>query len=121
MKKYLIDTNIVSEVRKGNKGNQGVIQWYGFLKPTDLYLSVVTLGELARGINLMQPDDPTQAKRLYSWYCDCLVLFKERIIEIDLPIMEAWAKVPCRRTIPSFDALLAATAAVCWGLACLAC
>jgi len=64
---YLIDTNIISEVRKGERCDPNVAAWYGTIDDGDLYLSVLILGEVRKGIERIRPRDPTQARALEDW------------------------------------------------------
>ena len=61
---YLIDTNIISEVRKGAKCDQNVAAWYELIADADIYLSVLVLGEIRKGVERARPNDPAQAA---SW------------------------------------------------------
>ena len=110
MRKYLLDTNVLSEIKKGAGGDQGVFTWYSSIEESNLFISVISLGEILRGVVLIQHKDPVKSKFINAWYCDLVLRFSERIIGIDQHTMETWAKLPCRRTIPPFDSLLAATA-----------
>jgi len=58
---FLIDTNIISEIRKGARCDAGVAKWYASLKDDDLYLSVLVLGEIRKGIELARSRDPAKA------------------------------------------------------------
>ena len=58
---YLIDTNIISEVRKGKRCDPNVASWYEKIEDASLYLSVLVIGEIRKGIERIRPKDPVQA------------------------------------------------------------
>ena len=64
---YLIDTNVISEVRKGAQCNSHVAAWYASINDAELYLSVLVLGEIRKGIERARPKLPAQAKALQDW------------------------------------------------------
>ena len=65
---YLVDTNVISEARKGKKANPGVQKFFRTVKAEDLYLSVQTIGEIRRGLeNILHRGDLPQAKKLEKW------------------------------------------------------
>lgn len=107
---FLIDTNIISEVRKGPRCNPNVAAWYGSIKDGDLYLSVLVLGEIRRGIEAARRRDPEKARALESWLAEVETAFGERILPIDGKVADAWGRMSAQRPVPAVDALLAATA-----------
>jgi predicted nucleic acid-binding protein len=109
---YLIDTNIISEVRKGDRCDRNVASWYASIADTDLYLSVLVLGEIRRGVERARDNDPARAEALDRWLAAVTHAFAGRIIVIDQAIADEWGRMGARRSIPSLDALLAATAKV---------
>lgn len=113
MSGFLLDTNVISELIK-TKPNPGVVQW---IEPTDetlLYLSVLTLGEIRKGITSLT--DAKRRIRLEAWLDRDLVLrFSGRILPIDRAVADRWGQLAgsasARRSpIPVIDGLLAATA-----------
>ncbi|MCL1800443.1 MAG: type II toxin-antitoxin system VapC family toxin [Promicromonosporaceae bacterium] len=110
MKGYLLDTNILSELRK-KKPNPNVIDWFNATAPGVLYLSVLTIGEIAKGVELLLHKDPTRAQQLKAWLADITNLYSDRIIPIDIEIARQWGVFSADRTRPVVDTLLAATAA----------
>jgi predicted nucleic acid-binding protein len=64
---YLIDTNIISEVRKGERCDARVAAWYASIADEDLFLSTLVLGEIRKGIELARPRDPDKAAALEGW------------------------------------------------------
>ena len=112
MKGYLLDTNVVSELRKGDRGNRKLAEWYRQRNKRELFLSVITLAEIRRGIALIQRRDPFQAAVLERW-CETLQTEFGRVGHL-LPVEPAeasvWGGLMALRTLPILDAFLAATA-----------
>jgi len=107
---YLLDTNVLSETRKKN-ADAGVI---AFLEATDssaLYLSVLTLGELRKGIAAKRRTDHAAAEALAAWAEGLEFGFAERILQVDGPVARLWGDWSADRPRPVIDTLLAATAA----------
>jgi predicted nucleic acid-binding protein len=108
--KYLIDTNIISEVRKGAKCDQHVAAWYESIADADIYLSVLVVGEIRKGIERARPNNPAQARALEKWLADVIRSFAERILLIDQAVADEWGRMSARRSLSTIDSLLAATA-----------
>jgi len=107
---YLLDTNVLSETRK-KKADPGVM---AFLQATDssaLYLSVLTLGELRKGIAVKRRTDLTAARALAGWVEGLEFGFTDRILPIDGATARLWGEWSGDRPRPVIDTLLAATAA----------
>ncbi len=109
---FLIDTNVISEWRKGERCNANVASWFTSVDNSDLYLSVLVLGEIRRGIELLRPRDPVQARALESWLGQVAVAFGDRILPIDHEVADEWGRLNAIRPISVVDGLLAATAKV---------
>jgi predicted nucleic acid-binding protein len=109
---YLVDTNVLSEVRKGPRCDRKVAAWYATVADGDLYLSVIVTGELRRGIELLRPRDPVQAAALQNWLNAVDTAFGDRILPVDRSVADEWGRLSAIRTIPVADGLLAATAKV---------
>ena len=107
---YLIDTNIISEVRKGSRCDGFVAAWYASIDDTDLYLSVLVLGEVRKGIELARRRDPAKAKALDAWLTEVDAAFGDRVLPVDRAVTEEWGCMSALRPIPVIDGLLAATA-----------
>jgi len=110
---YLIDTNIISELTKGNNANRGIIEFFYNVKANDenCYLSVVTIGELRRGIGmLMHRNDVEQAKAIRDWFVGIETEYNDKILPIDNEVAAIWAdlRVPNNENI--LDKFIAATA-----------
>lgn len=110
--KYLLDTNIVSEVRKGPRCNSKVAAWYDLLDDFQIYLSVLVLGEIRKGLERARRNNPAQARALESWLAAIGRSFAERILPIDQVIADEWGRMSAKRPVSTIDALLAATAKV---------
>jgi predicted nucleic acid-binding protein len=109
---YLIDTNIISEVRKGAQCDPHVAAWYAAVDDGELYLSVLVLGEFRKGIERARAKLPAQAKALEDWLITVTHSFAERILPIDQAAAEEWGRMSAKRPVSTTDALLAATAKV---------
>jgi len=108
---YLVDTNVLSELRKGTHADTLVQQWQSGRRSSDLWLSVLTLMEIKNGIEQVRRKDSLFADKLDRWYAEHLLSeFSGRILEVNLPICELRASFPSERTLPNLDALIAATA-----------
>lgn len=109
---YLIDTNIISEVRKGAKCDANVAAWYASIDDAEIYLSVLVLGEIRKGVERARLKDPAQARSLENWLAAVAKAFAERILPIDKYVADEWGQMGSNRPLPTIDALLAATAKV---------
>lgn len=110
--KYLVDTNVISEIRKGNRCNPGVSAWYATVVDEDLCISVLVLGEIRKGVELRRSRDPQQAQVLEAWLDTVTEAFGERALPIETAISDEWGRLNAVRPIPAIDGLLAATAMV---------
>ncbi len=109
---FLIDTNIISEVRKGPRCDANVAAWYASVADADLYLSVLILGEVRKGIELARPREPEKAERLEAWLNEVIAAFADRVFAVDQTVADEWGRMNAIRPIPVIDGLLAATAKV---------
>lgn len=109
---FLLDTNIVSELRKP-KPNAGLIEWVQQTPSECLFLSVITLGEIQKGIDLKKAKDPEfKADRHEEWLFQLTRLYKDRILPIDSAVTQAWGKIMAINQRHAIDGLIAATAIV---------
>ena len=107
---YLIDTNTLSELRR-REPDAGVVAWFSERPATTLYVSVLTLGELRKGIEGLA--DETRRLRLLDWFeVELPVFFAGRILSVDAGVADRWGRlqVAAGRPLPAIDSLLAATA-----------
>jgi hypothetical protein len=109
---FLIDTNIISEIRKGPRCDPAVAQWFEAVAEADLYLSVLVLGEIRKGIEQVRPKAPDRAEGLEAWLSALISGFSSRILPVDKAVAEAWGRMSAARTVPVIDGLMAATALV---------
>jgi len=110
---WLLDTNVISEIRKGIRGDQGVARWAAGRKD-DAWLSVLTVGEIRRGVELKRRKDEVAARHLEIWLQGLLGSFESRILPIDGRVAEVWGRLNVPDTRPVVDTQLAATAIVHW-------
>lgn len=106
---WLLDTNVLSETRK-KKADQGVIAFLQAEDSSGLYLSVLTIGELRKGIAAKKRTYPAAAKSLADWVEGLEFGFANRILPIDAAIAGLWGDWSGDRPRPVIDTLLAATA-----------
>ena len=112
---YLLDTNVVSELRKAGSGkaDQNVITWANSVSASKMFLSAISIMELETGVLLVERRDPKQGKVLRTWLNDhVLVAFADRIISIDSAVAQRCARLHVPNPKSERDALIAATAIV---------
>ena len=107
---YLLDTNILSELRKGPRCNAGVADWFSGVEGDELYLSVLVLGEIQRGADRVRRRDAGSAAALDSWLDSVTHTYRERILPVTLPVARLWGSFGVPDPISTVDGLLAATA-----------
>jgi toxin FitB len=107
---YLIDTNVISESQKGNRANAGVREWYDTVEQSELFLSVLVIGELRQGIERLKRRDAVQAARLEERLLAVEVLMAGQILPITQAIADRWGRINSPDKLPVIDGLLAATA-----------
>jgi predicted nucleic acid-binding protein len=106
---YLLDTCIISELRKSTC-NPGVAAWMSRIQPDEAFLSVVTLGEIRRGIELHRRKSPAAAAGLERWLLGLETHYGDRILPITPAIADAWGRLTPQQPLPVSDGLIAATA-----------
>lgn len=109
---YLLDSNVVSELRKRERADAGVRQWFTDVDDTELFLSVLTVGEIRRGIESIHRRDRTRALSLNRWFRALVTEYEARLLPVDQKVAEEWGRMNAVRTLPAVDSLLAATARV---------
>jgi len=110
---YVLDTNVISELRKGNKAERSVRSWAEAQPTASLYLSVVSILELEIGILLVERRDPRQGAILRGWIDGhVLPLFSGRILAIDTIVAQRCALLHVPNPRSDRDAFIAATALV---------
>lgn len=109
---FLLDTNVVSELRKGARANAGLREWISPIDDADLFLSVLVAGELRQGVERVRSRDPKQAAHLDQWLHTLLDGYSERLLPIDGRVADLWGRLNVHDPISTVDGLLAATALV---------
>lgn len=112
---FVLDTNVVSELRKANTGkaNANVVAWANSVLPASLFLSVISILELEMGILLIERRDQEQGKMLRNWLENqVLPTFEERILVVDTAVARQCARLHVPDPCSERDALIAATALV---------
>jgi predicted nucleic acid-binding protein len=110
--KFILDTNIISEIRKGERAHPNVATWVARTPVKEIGTSVLVLAEIRRGIELKRRQDAEQAAALDRWFAQMRTRIGDRALPIDEPIAEAWALLSVPDPLPLIDGLLAATAKV---------
>ena len=106
---YLLDTNVLWE---GRRRSPEAVAWLRAVDPASLFVSVITIGEIAKGITQRARTDPVAAAALEAWLDTLGISYAERILPIDQAVAIAWGRIMAQRTRPVVDALMAATARV---------
>jgi toxin FitB len=106
---YLIDTNVLSEARRRSVE---ATAWLRAVDPGVLFLSVITVGEIAKGIAVRERSDPVAAAALSRWLDGLRGLYADRILAVDDAVATAWGHLMARRSFGVPDGLIAATARV---------
>lgn len=112
---YLIDTDVLSEVRKGPRADSGVREFFAGARRADaqLFISVITLGEIRRGVaRIRHRGDEDQARRLERWLNDLLQRFEDRILPFDADCAQTWGQLRVPNPENPLDKQIAATAHV---------
>lgn len=107
---YLIDTNVISELRKGKRADPKVTAWFAGVAEEEIFLSVLTIGEIRRGIESVRRRDPDSAVALDRWLTLVSEAHGDRVVPIDRAITEEWGRMNVPDPLPVVDGLLAATA-----------
>jgi predicted nucleic acid-binding protein len=110
--KFLLDTDVISEIRKRDRAHPNVVRWVARTAVEEIGTSVLVLAEIRRGIELKRRSDPQQAKSLDGWFSQMRMRLGERVLPVDEPVAEAWALPGIPNPLPLIDGLLAATAKV---------
>jgi toxin FitB len=107
----LLDTNIVSELRKRDP-DPNVLAWYATVSSADLFLSVLTIGEICLGVERLRRRDPEQADTIERWLRVLQAGYRDRLIDVDAAIAEEWGRMNVPDPLPVIDGLLAASAKI---------
>ena len=107
---YLLDTNAISEIHRGRDAN--VAAWADGVADHELYLSVLTLGEIRKGIERLRGRDPRQADVFSAWLSELRQRFAERLLAVDGRVADDWGRLNAPADQNTIDSLIAATARV---------
>jgi predicted nucleic acid-binding protein len=109
---FVLDTNIISEVRKmRGRCHPQVWRWYDATPVEEIYLSVIVLGEMRRGVEMKRRKDPASARAFEKWLSETEVVYQERVLSITKEICDIWGRISAQSNISTSDGLIAATAA----------
>ena len=108
----LLDTNVISELRKGPRADDNVVLWFEDVEEEDIHLSVLVVGELRREIERLRGRDARQAGALEAWLRQVVRQHGERILPVDWRVAEQWGRLTAMRSGSVIDTLMAATAQV---------
>ena len=111
MAAFLLDTNILSELRK-RMPSQAVAAWFETVDDHELYLSVLVAGEIQNGIDRLHRHHPERAEDYQQWLDELLEVYRDRIVGIDVLVAREWGRLNAERALPVVDGLMAATARV---------
>ena len=109
---FLLDTNVVSELRKGARADDAVRAWIAEVDDQELFISVLVIGEIRKGIERVRRRDAAAANMLDTWLSGISTSYSSRILPVTAAIAEAWGRFNVPDPLPVIDALIAATAHV---------
>ena len=112
MNGFLLDTNVITELRKRERCTAKVNAWAQRIEPNQNFLSVLVVGELRRGAIRKRRTDRAAADALEQWIARLTHFYADRILAITLEIAQEWGRLSALRPMPPEDGLLAATANV---------
>lgn len=107
---FLIDTNVISEIRKGARANPAVRAWFEAHAAESYHLSVLTLGEIRKGIEQIRAKDNGKAAAFEKWLLEISASYEGRIFGIGVDEAEIWGRLGSEGKLPEVDGLIAATA-----------
>lgn len=110
MSRFLIDTNVISELRKRDRADARVRTWFDEHRDDEFWLSVLVVAELRRGLELIRRRDEAAASTLMAWLETTITDYEDRILPVTLAIGQRWALLSVPDPVPVIDGLLAATA-----------
>jgi predicted nucleic acid-binding protein len=106
---YLIDTVVLSELRK-KKRSESVVEWFRSTRGVDIFLSVVTIGEIERGVSQQQQVNPEFSQELTRWLDGILLYYGDRILPVSVNVARRWGELSAKIGNSGADILIAATA-----------
>lgn len=108
----LLDTNVVSELRKAERADTRLLEWFNDVDDEEIHLSVLVIGELRRGVETIRKRDAAQAATLERWLTRLTAAHADRIVPVDGRVADQWGRLAALRTGSVIDTLMAATALV---------
>jgi predicted nucleic acid-binding protein len=108
---YLLDTSVISELRRRDP-DPHVLAWYARVTSADVFVSVLTIGEIRLGIERLRKKDGAQAELLERWLHGLHHTYGDHIVKVDAAIAEEWGRLNTHDPLPIIDGLLAASAKV---------
>ena len=108
---FLLDTNVICELRKGPGCDRNVWAWHGNLSTEELYLSVLSTGEIRKGVEHCRGSDPLKARIFERWLESLEAAFEARILPVTAEIADLWGRLTPGANVSVVDGLIAATAA----------
>jgi predicted nucleic acid-binding protein len=108
---YLLDTNVVSELRKRDP-DPHVVAWYGKVTSAEIFVSALTIGEIRQGIERLRRKDGARADLLEQWLRGLRASYGDHIINVDADVAEEWGRLNVPDPLPVIDGLLAASAKI---------
>lgn len=110
--KYLLDSNVLSEVRKGARAHPAVQDWWSVTDELDIHTSVLVLGEIRQGVERLRLKNPQRALEIEGWLKSLSAAMGSRLLVVNQTIADVWGRMGIKRTLPLVDSILAATARV---------
>lgn len=108
---FLLDTNVLSELRKPpSRRDAAVMAWFESVTSDALYISVLVLGEVRKGIERIRGSDAPQARALDAWAAQVETYYGDRVLPVTAGVAARWGRAQADRNFPVMDALMAATA-----------
>ncbi|BCB86807.1 type II toxin-antitoxin system VapC family toxin [Phytohabitans suffuscus] len=108
---FLLDTNVVSELRKA-RPDPNVLAWHARNANADVFISVLVVGEIRRGIEGIRNRDPRQADALDAWLTGLVATYRDRVLPVTAEVSDEWGRLAIAQPPPVIDGLMAATARV---------
>ena len=108
---FLLDTNVASEIRK-KQPHPRVRSWFASVPTSELFLSVLVIGEIRQGVERLARRDPAQAEVFARWLKQLVTVYEDRIVPVTTEVAETWGRLNVPDPLPVVDGLLAATALV---------
>jgi predicted nucleic acid-binding protein len=109
---FLLDTNVLSELRKGRGADANVRKWMASIEEQGHYISVLSIGEIRKGIELLRSRSPEQCPTLDHWLDQIQQNYEDQILLVTEAVAEQWGRLMAVRTLPAVDGYIAATALV---------